>query len=108
LGQNTRDTEETHKTADSTFKPKSLRNRAKEKMDALVAVEKEMQEAEERKEKLNNYLEPGEVFSVRLKPTGVNENARRRNKSKFVNFQKSRRAFGKRSSDKVVVVQMNE
>ena len=49
LGQVPMDTEETNKTADSTFKPKSLRNRAKEKADALVAAEREREEAEERK-----------------------------------------------------------
>ena len=49
LGQVPMDTEETNKTADSTFKPKSLRNRAKERADALVAADREREEAEEKK-----------------------------------------------------------
>lgn len=49
LGQVPMDTEELNKTADSTFKPKSLRNRAKEKADALVAAEREREEAEEKR-----------------------------------------------------------
>ena len=49
LGLVPMDTEETNKTADSTFKPKSLRNRAKERADALVAADREREEAEEKK-----------------------------------------------------------
>ena len=56
LGQVPMDTEETNKTADSTFKPKSLRNRAKEKADALVAAEREREEAEERKRRREDRM----------------------------------------------------
>ena len=38
----------------------------------------------------SSYLEPAAVFSVKLRPTGINENAsskKRSHKSKFVNFQ---------------------
>ena len=38
----------------------------------------------------SSYLEPAAVFCVKLRPTGINENAsnkKRSHKSKFVNFQ---------------------
>ena len=36
----------------------------------------------------SSYLEPAAVFSVKLRPTGINENSKKRwHKSKFVNFQ---------------------
>ena len=38
----------------------------------------------------SSYLEPAAVFSVKLRPTGINENSsgkKRHHKSKFVNFQ---------------------
>ena len=71
MGESQVDTEDIHKTADSTFKPKSLRNRAQEKMEK---ARKEMEEQRQR-EIRKNYIEPVSPFKVTLKPTGINENA---------------------------------
>eukprot|EP00095_Tigriopus_kingsejongensis_P011842 maker-scaffold1129_size60621-snap-gene-0.12 protein:Tk11842 transcript:maker-scaffold1129_size60621-snap-gene-0.12-mRNA-1 annotation:"n-terminal asparagine amidohydrolase" len=79
------DTEDAHKTADSTFKPKSLRNRAKEKMDRLKKEEKRQMELE--KKRSHQINADGPMTNVRLKPTGINENGRKPFKSKFIDFQ---------------------
>lgn len=73
MGEAQLDTEDIHKTSASTFKPKSLRNRAQEKMERLrrEADEKSRRDAARRK----SYLDPVCPFSVSLKPTGINENA---------------------------------
>ena len=64
LGQVPMDTEETNKTADSTFKPKSLRNRAKERADALVAADREREEAEEKKRRREEEATGGAVNNI--------------------------------------------
>lgn len=84
MGQNPQDKEELHKTADSTFKPKSLRNRAREKLER---EEKRKKEAEERKKRREKFFEPGLPFQVNLKPTGINENGTRRTKHNRLNFK---------------------
>ena len=53
----------------------------------------------------SSYLEPAAVFCVKLRPTGINENAKKRHKTKFVNFQGScngaaARAGGKANSQR--------
>ena len=84
-GKDPIDSEETNKTADSTFKPKSLRNKVYH--DKLLQ-EQPQAEAEEpvvkdinpkeaarqarRKAILNNST-AGEVFKVKLKPTVIND-----------------------------------
>ena len=80
------DTEDYHKTEDSTFKPKSLRNRAKEHMDKMKKEEKARLEQEARRKKREQELDP--FGMARLKPTGINESGarNRKKKSKFVDF----------------------
>ena len=47
-------------------------------------------------------MEPAAVFSVKLRPTGINENAsgkKRHHKSKFVNFQGGTKANSQRKAE---------
>ena len=67
------DSEDIHKTAASTFKPKSLRNKAQEKMERIK--KKEMEEKKQREARKNRLAEQVSPFKVNLKPTGINENA---------------------------------
>lgn len=82
-GKDPIDTEERNKTADSTFKPKSLRNRAYH--DKLLKEQSEdggEEDSEEsskenlrksRRKAINSNLNPAEVFKVKLKPTVIND-----------------------------------
>ena len=87
LGEPVQDKEGQHKTADSTFKPKSLRNRAKERVEA---EEKRRREAEERRMRRRSYLDPPLSFQVSLRPTGINENASRKPKTNRFDFKKKK------------------
>lgn len=91
MGESPLDTEERHKTADSTFKPKSLRNKngEKKKRDEIAKAEAE-DEANKRRRRKSSYLEPMFDFNVRLRPTGINENAagKKTNNNHRINFRK--------------------
>lgn len=81
------DTEDQRKTEDSTFKPKSLRNRAKEKMDQLEKEQKRNQEIAEKRRMSQVNNNPNLAMNhLRLKPTGINENGIKPFKSKFIDF----------------------
>ena len=95
MGETQLDSEDIHKTAASTFRPKSLRNKAQEKMERM---RREMDEQRQREAARKNYTEPVSPFQVSLKPTGINENAshsKRTNvgassgKTKFVSLKKT-------------------
>ena len=73
--QNIMDTEEAHKTADSTFKPKSLRNKAnyKKLLDESTSGGTNLNdESPDKKRHTNPLSSPADVFNVKLKPTTIN------------------------------------